>query len=162
MGADNTTMIRDIVTAVRKLCRAVLLDADRMSRPYGLTGAQSDVLRVLHGQGPLSSAHLSRTLSVTPSNITLIIDNLEKKGLVNRTRQHNDRRIVLIELTARGAALGASLPDPVESKLTAWLSDLDPRQVADLQEAVMQILKIINETPLTTPNADKGGDSSKC
>ena len=63
------------------MVRTVYLDSLKMNKVFGLTGPQSTALRALHSCGPMSSAAMSKLLYVTPSNITGIIDRLEKKGL---------------------------------------------------------------------------------
>jgi DNA-binding MarR family transcriptional regulator len=156
-------VIKEIVGAIRRMVRAVYLDTSKMSRQFGLTGAQSGVLRNLVQDGPLSSVELSRRLHVTPSNITGIIDRLERKGLASRTRNSGDRRIVTIALTPEGDRLGRQLPDPIESKLISGLSDLQPLQVQNLQQALNQLLNLIDarylsDMPLEIhpPGADPG------
>ncbi len=144
MYAENELLIKEIVGAIRKFVRAVSLDAFKMSKEYGLTGPQSTLLRTLVKEGPLSSASLSRRLYVTPSNITGIIDRLEKKGLVERIRKDRDRRIVLINLTESGAELSNSLPDPIEKKLIYELADLKPEHVRILALVMNQILNLID------------------
>ena len=144
MYAENELLIKEIVGAIRKFVRAVSLDAFKISKKYGLTGPQSTLLRTLVKEGPLSSASLSRRLYVTPSNITGIIDRLEKKGLVERIRKERDRRIVLINLTESGAELSNSLPDPIEKKLIYELADLKPEHVRILALMMNQILNLID------------------
>ncbi len=144
MYSENELLIKEIVGAIRKFVRAVSLDAFKISKKYGLTGPQSTLLRTLIKEGPLSSASLSRRLYVTPSNITGIIDRLEKKGLVERIRKERDRRIVLINLTESGAELGNSLPDPIEKKLIYELADLKPEHVRILALVMNQILNLID------------------
>ena len=161
MSLENEKVIKEIVGAIRRLVKAVYLDTSKMSRQYGLTGSQSGVLRCLIQDGPLSSAELSRQLHVTPSNITGIIDRLEKKGLVERIRKEGDRRIALIELTEKGEALSRQLPDPIEIKLISELVDLEPAQVQQLGNAMNQMLNLIDakhlaDTPLElNPQTDK-------
>ncbi len=144
MYSENELLIKEIVGAIRKFVRAVSLDAFKISKKYGLTGPQSTLLRTLVKEGPLSSASLSRRLYVTPSNITGIIDRLEKKGLVERIRKERDRRIVLINLTESGAELSNSLPDPIEKKLIYELGDLKPEHVRILALVMNQILNLID------------------
>ena len=144
MYAENELLIKEIVSAIRKFVRAVSLDSFQMSRKFGLTSSQSGVLRTLVKEGPLSSASLSRRLYVTPSNITGIIDRLEKKGLVERTRKEGDRRIALIKLTESGAELSNSLPDPIEKKLIYELADLEPEHVRILALVMNQILNLMD------------------
>ena len=143
MSAENEVIIKEIVDAIRRLYRAVYLDASKMSRQFGLTGAQSGVLRNLFAHGALSSADLSRKLYVTPSNITGVIDRLEKKGLVERTRKVGDRRVALITLTEKGNELSKSLPDPIEKKLISELIDLELEHVQLLSMAMNQIINLI-------------------
>jgi DNA-binding MarR family transcriptional regulator len=144
MTSANEQIIKELVGAVRKLVRAVYLDSYKMSRQFGLTGPQSMVLRVLLNNGPQSSAELSRRLYVTPSNITGIIDRLEKKQLASRLRQEGDRRVVKIELTDAGRELSRKLPDPIEKKFIAELADLEPEHIQLLAVAMKQILNLVD------------------
>ena len=153
MKPENQAVINELVGSIRKLVRAVYLDSKKMASRYGLTGPQSAVLRLLVNIGPLSSAELSRRMYVTPSNVTGIIDRLEKKGLVERMRKEGDRRVALINLTASGRQLGKSIPDPIEKKIIAELADLEPQHVEILGMAMQQIIDLIGtedvgETPL--------------
>jgi DNA-binding MarR family transcriptional regulator len=97
----------------------------------------------------MSSADLSRKLFVTPSNITGIIDRLEKKGLVERVRKETDRRVSLITLTPSGADVSGMLPDPIEKKLISRLAHLDTRKVERLQEAMEEILAMVGGEDLS-------------
>jgi DNA-binding MarR family transcriptional regulator len=92
----------------------------------------------------MSSADLSRNLFVTPSNITGIIDRLEKKQLVERIKKEGDRRVALIILTARGYELSKTLPDPIMKKFIGELADLEPEHVQLLAMAMNQILNLID------------------
>jgi DNA-binding MarR family transcriptional regulator len=143
MSAENELVIKEIVDAIRRLNRAVYLDSSKMSRQFGLTGAQSGVLRHLFAHGALSSADLSRKLYVSPSNITGVIDRLERKRLVERIRKMGDRRVALITLTENGEELSKLLPDPIEKKLISELVDLDVEHVQLLGMAINQILNLI-------------------
>jgi len=132
------------VGSIRRLVRAVSLDSAKMSRQFSLTAPQSGVLRSLASNGPISSAQLSRELYVTPSNITGIIDRLEKKGLVQRVRKEGDRRVALITLTQAGEQLSSQLPDPIEIKLISALSDLESKKIADLRGALKLMLRLVD------------------
>lgn len=144
MFTENEAVIESIVGAIRRLNRAVYLDASRTSREFGLTRSQSGVLKILFMHGPLSSADLSRKLYMTPSNMTGIIDRLEKKGLVDRSRQPVDRRVVLITLTENGKDLSRRLPDSIERKLVSELIELTPEQIQMLSKAMNQILHLMD------------------
>ena len=153
MIPGNQDAIKDIVTSIRRLVRAEHLDSQKMSKQFGLTGPQSLVLRLLIKEGALSSADLSRQMYVTPSNITGIIDRLNKKGFVERIRKPGDRRVALITLTESGKKLGKTLPDPIEKKIINQLDDLESEHLQILAVTMNQILNLIEvkgakETPL--------------
>jgi DNA-binding MarR family transcriptional regulator len=144
MKSENQAVINELVGSLRKLVRAVYLDSQKMSRRFGLTGPQSAVLRLLVNYGSMSSAEVSRRLYVTPSNVTGIIDRLQKKGYVARNRKEGDRRVALITLTESGRQLSQTIPDPIEKKLIAALADLEPQHVQILGMAMQQVIDLID------------------
>ena len=141
---DNELEIKQIVGSIRRFYRVVQNDGAKESKSFGLTSSQSNVLRTLYHVGPLSSVDLSRHLYVTASNMTGLVDRLEKKELVSRVRKEGDRRVMLIVLTPSGLELTQALPDPLESKLISGLGHMPVDQVRHLNEAMEQILRLIN------------------
>ena len=160
MNPENERVIKEIVGSIRKLVRAVYLDSQKMSRRFGLTGQQSQVLRFLFNTGPMSSADLSRLMYVTPSNITGIIDRLERKGLVERIRKEGDRRVALITLTDNGNNISEDIPDPIEKRLINELIDLDPKHVQFISMAMNQILHLIDVKDLEEANWEPINEST--
>ena len=67
-----------------------------------LTYSQFAVLEALYHLGPLSQGEVSQKVLKSGSNMTTVIDNLERDGLVRRERDTNDRRVVHIHLTEAG------------------------------------------------------------
>lgn len=106
---------------------------------HELTGTQFGVLEVLHHLGPLSQKEIGAKLLKSGGNMTLVIDNLEKRGLATRTRSAEDRRVVHVSLTHRGRELvEATLPDHVAGivERMAVLSPADQEQLRRLCRAV--------------------------
>jgi DNA-binding MarR family transcriptional regulator len=96
----------------------------------------------------MSSADLSRLTYVTPSNITGIIDRLESKGLVERIRVEGDRRVALITLTHKGAALSKTLPDPIEERFISQVADMETTHIQILSKAMNQLVDQIENKAL--------------
>lgn len=71
----------------------------------GLTISQFGALEALYHRGPMCQRDLGRKLLKSSGNITLVVDNLEKAGLVTRMRSAEDRRLVAVHLTDAGTAL---------------------------------------------------------
>ncbi|HET8624238.1 MAG TPA: MarR family transcriptional regulator [Gemmatimonadales bacterium] len=70
-----------------------------------LTESRFGVLEALHHLGPMHQCDLAERILTTSGNMTVVIRNLERRGLVRRARANEDRRFILVSLTARGEAL---------------------------------------------------------
>lgn len=68
----------------------------------GLTATQFSTLKVLRLRGALAQRDIAENLLKSGGNITVVVDNLERAKLVQRTRDTEDRRIVYVELTPLG------------------------------------------------------------
>jgi MarR family 2-MHQ and catechol resistance regulon transcriptional repressor len=71
----------------------------------GLTESQFGVLEALYHLGPLCAAELAEKVLRSRGNLTLVLSNLERGGLVARTTRTEDRRYRTVELTAKGRRL---------------------------------------------------------
>jgi MarR family 2-MHQ and catechol resistance regulon transcriptional repressor len=74
-------------------------------RGYGLTQPQFGVLESLGHLGPITLGELSRKQLSSCGNITVVVDNLAKDGLVERRICAEDRRVVYVQLTGKGTRL---------------------------------------------------------
>jgi DNA-binding MarR family transcriptional regulator len=102
----------------------------------GVTLQQYNVLRILRGAGKAGLPTLSvseRMLDRTPG-VTRLIDRMEKKGWVQRTRCTEDRRRVWCTITPAGLALLAKLDEPVNASDEAFSKVLDEGEIATLVE----------------------------
>ncbi len=70
-----------------------------------LTTSQFGVLEALHHLGPMHQCDLGERILKSSGNMTLVIDNLEKRGLARRERSADDRRFILVHLTDEGERL---------------------------------------------------------
>lgn len=74
-----------------------------------LTASQFGVLEALYHLGPMCQQELGRKILKTGGNMTMVIDNLEKRGLVVRKRDTDDRRYFQVALTPGGKRLTAEV-----------------------------------------------------
>ncbi len=72
---------------------------------FGLTEPQFGVFETLGHKGPLLLGELSKKRLVSGGNITCVVDNLEKEGLVERIHSKDDRRAIIVRLTSKGKKL---------------------------------------------------------
>ncbi len=69
---------------------------------YGLTVPQFGVIESLGHLGPMKIGEMCSKKLMSGGNITVVVDNLEKQGLVERTKDETDRRAYVLRLTAKG------------------------------------------------------------
>jgi MarR family 2-MHQ and catechol resistance regulon transcriptional repressor len=120
-----------------KLVRASESIKARINEPLikkGLTESQFYVLDVLFYLGPLNQKELGDKLSMTGGNITLIIDNLEKQGLVKRERSQKDRRCFILHLTKKGNNLFKKLFPEQLHFITTEINSLTDEEQIQLQK----------------------------
>jgi MarR family 2-MHQ and catechol resistance regulon transcriptional repressor len=87
-----------------KLCRATWTVTARVAAclPGNITFAQFAVLEALHTLGPMYQRELSQRILRSSASVTAVLDGLERRGFVSRTRSLEDRRLVEVGLTAEG------------------------------------------------------------
>lgn len=88
-----------------KLIRAANSVSDRAGKTWrgaGLTASQFGVLEALYHLGPICQKEIAKKILKTTGNITMVIENLYKGGLVYRERDKADKRFIRIHLTDKG------------------------------------------------------------
>jgi DNA-binding MarR family transcriptional regulator len=140
----RTSIVDDLLTLSHVLLRHIALAAARQ----GLTGQQAIVLRAL-GE-PRSMRSVAEDLSCDPSNVTGLIDRIERLGLVARSADPDDRRVRRLELTASGQTVRRRLDRDIGA-LKAPFVDLSFEELATLADLLRRV------TP-DASSADVGGD----
>lgn len=95
-----------------RLLEIALLIQDDLASSFadtGLTTARTHLLWVLHHAGPSNQQTLAAALSVSPRNVTGLVDALEAGGFVERRPHPSDRRATLVTLTDRGTQATAGM-----------------------------------------------------
>jgi DNA-binding MarR family transcriptional regulator len=129
-------MGRTDADTARRAWRAMsdlVLDHDRkeaVSEALGLSFARVRALRRLAAE-PLTLRDLAGRLAADPPYITLIVDDLEERGLVQRKPHPEDRRAKLVQLTAAGRR-AAARADAILDEPPAALCDMPAKDLAAL------------------------------
>jgi MarR family 2-MHQ and catechol resistance regulon transcriptional repressor len=130
----NQTEVRAL-NAYIKLTRAAESVSARLSNGLseaGLTESQFGALEALYHLGPMNQRELGSKLLRSSGNVTMVVDNLEKSGLVRRERGVSDRRCVTVYLTTQGRRMIARLFPRHAAHIAAELSVLTPAEQDEL------------------------------
>jgi MarR family 2-MHQ and catechol resistance regulon transcriptional repressor len=126
----------------------------------GLTVGQFGILEALLHLGPMSQCTLGQKLLRSGGNVTLVIDNLEKHGLVRRERQTEDRRTIVIHLTPKGLRLIKRVIPGHAKMILKEMSQLEPNEQEDLRRLCRKLGRG-GESGSETSKREKKHDSSE-
>jgi DNA-binding MarR family transcriptional regulator len=110
-----------------------------VSRGRDLTPQQAQLLCTLL-EGPVGMTELGRLLHLEKSSLTGLVDRVERRGLVVRTRDPSDRRASQVALTAQGARLAVESHEDVTTRLEALAGELAPADRKRLASAIATML----------------------
>lgn len=108
--------------------------AERVLR-RGLSMAQLHILYTLQRNGEMPMSRLAEVLNVSLSNATGLIDRIEERGYVERTRVPEDRRIVLIRVTEAGEQMLSEVDALSDELLRSVLGRLDRSKLVGVRQA---------------------------
>jgi DNA-binding MarR family transcriptional regulator len=114
-SASTAPLEGRVYVTLLQIADSLNLQAEQVIKSSGLTSAQYNVLRILRGAEPHGLACRGigdRMISHDP-DITRLLDRMEKRNLISRERQTDDRRVVKTRVTKHGLDLLKQLDQPV-------------------------------------------------
>lgn len=134
----------EIMASIRRIARAIDTRSKRISRETGLTIPQIVVLQAVRDLGEVTTAALARHVMLSAPTTVTILDNLEQKGLVTRTRSDRDRRIVHTALTAEGARTLEAAPALFHERFAAAFAALPQTRQRDALKAFRTVADLLD------------------
>ncbi len=146
-GADDASSAVDVALAAR-----MRLAIGRLHRRFsrravgGLTPSQLSVLVTVEQHGPLRLGDLAIREVITPPTVTRLVASLQDRSLVHRVTDPEDGRAALIEISDEGRTLLDQIRRERTAVIAQRLAQLDPRQRAQVADAV-DILEMLIDQP---------------
>lgn len=131
-GTDSQRAALDTYIKVWRATHAMEVRANRHLADHHLTISQFGVLEALYHLGPLSQRQLAEKILRSSGNLTMVIDNLERDGLVRRERDVRDRRVMQVSLTEAGQALITEIMPTHASSIESVFSALSAVEMETL------------------------------
>lgn len=116
--------------AIQAVARNVKSWVGAEMRKEGMTGQMFWYLHLVVVDGQVSVGQLAESCAVTSANASLVTDDLEREGLIVRTRSKEDRRVVLVDATSRGRSLHRNIWSRVSERMVGALHGSDEREIA--------------------------------
>ncbi len=119
---------------LQRTADALMRELEEALKPSGLTQTQYNVLRILRGAGAagLLCRQISERMVTREPDMTRLLDRLESRGLVTRSRDRQDRRAISVRITDQGAELLSKLDKPIAELHRLQLAHLGDSRIASL------------------------------
>jgi DNA-binding MarR family transcriptional regulator len=139
----KSRLVMEIIDNIRRVFQSVNEYSKKAERETGLTGPQLWAIKVIAEGEPLKVSDVARRMYLHPATVVGILDRLEGRELVKRTRSKEDRRVVKIELTDKGRALVTQSPEVAQGLLVKGLETLPHEKLVHLEEGLEQLVSIL-------------------
>lgn len=140
MSSDYGTRL---LRSIRRLIRAVDINSKSLQQKSDITTPQLVCLTAIAREKALTLKALSETIDLSPSTTVGIIDRLEAKGFVRRTRSDRDRRQVMISITDNGQNALMLSPSPLQQVMLERFELLPELEQSTLALALERVVELI-------------------
>jgi DNA-binding MarR family transcriptional regulator len=142
--ADHTTT--QVMAALRRIIRAIDLHSRSLVQRFGLTGPQLVVLKELVDSSHRSVSELAAAVNLSQATVTGILDRLERKEMIVRTRDSKDRRRVLVSSTSVAQAALAGAPPLLQEHFITRFGALPDWQQTQILSSLQRIVALMEAT----------------
>jgi len=135
---------KEMLVSLRKITQAISLHSKDLNRRYGLTGPQLVILNEISHHESLSVTELARAISLSQATVTDILNRLEKKGLVERTRNDADRRRGMIRLTPKCREILSQAPPALQETFVKHYTALPEWEQLMILSALKRVVDLMS------------------
>jgi DNA-binding MarR family transcriptional regulator len=119
--------------------------SERLVR-LGISMAQLNIMYALQRNGAMTMSHLADVLGVSLSNATGLVDRIEERGFIERSRVPEDRRVVLIQVTEAGTRMIQESDALSDELMRTVLDRLDSAELRAIAHAVSEVRLALEAT----------------
>jgi DNA-binding MarR family transcriptional regulator len=132
---------RAVGRMIKQVFSSLVRGVDQHMQPLELTAMQWEPILLLKLERADTVAALARESSVNCSAMTRMLDRLEEKQLVRRRRSNDDRRVVHLELTDKGARVGDGIQPLLNAELKRHLRGFSDKEISTLADFLRRMLE---------------------
>lgn len=138
-----------ILGKLRIIIRAAQRHSTAIQKKCGVSGAQLWILQELHDHPGLRVGQLAERMAIHQTTTSNLLDALEKRKFVAKSRDDADQRVVHLALTPSGARLLRKAPQPARGLLPEALARVDSKNRAQLDAGLQALLDVIGDADST-------------
>jgi DNA-binding MarR family transcriptional regulator len=143
---SEVTIDSDVVAAeLRPVLLRLARELRKETEQLGITATQATLLWLVKRNPGLSLAQLAAEEGISPPAMCGHVDRLEKAGLIERARSHEDRRRVGLRLTDEGARMLRRVRARRTTWLAARLRALEPSELEVVEAAIEPLARVVGD-----------------
>jgi DNA-binding MarR family transcriptional regulator len=132
-----------ILLLIKNVHFAILRTVDKHIAPLDLTAMQwAPIMAIAKGYAK-TAADLANIANIDTGAVTRMLDRLESKGLLIRTRSSDDRRVVNLQLTDEGQRMASEIPAVIHKSMDLHLRSFNSEELATLKNLLKRMLENI-------------------
>jgi len=130
-----------LFVALLKASDSLASQADQLIKANGLTSAQYNVLRILRGAGPegLPCNTIAERMISRDPDMTRLLDRMEKRDVISRERQKEDRRVVKARITDEGLKLLKKMDAPIRELHKSQFAHMTSARLKTLMDILTEV-----------------------
>lgn len=140
---DKGEKVSEVIDNLRRTIQALNEHYKSAERESGMTSPQLWAIKLIADAAPIKVSELARRMILHPATVVGIVDRLEAKELVLRTRSTEDRRVVELDLTPHGREFVARAPEPAQDMLIKGLEALPEKRLQLVADGMAQLVRIL-------------------
>jgi len=113
--------------------------------PHGLTVSQGYTLLTFHPQEAVSMSDLSESMGLANSTMTRMVDQLVRRGLVQRKPDDRDRRVILVGLTSKGREVRSALEMEFQEFFKLVLQEIEEEERSAVLDAMEKMFDAVGK-----------------
>lgn len=137
---ESFNLTQSVGFAINKARNVLVTEMDAALKELDITSQQMGIMLSLRRGAAATPFELSKLLSIDTGLMTRMLDKLEAKGLLERSRSIEDRRVVNLKLTKEGEKVAARLPEIVPVVLNDRLRKFTKAEFEELRRLLYKFL----------------------
>jgi DNA-binding MarR family transcriptional regulator len=152
MKADAMDVEQRSFEALRRIIRSSDVHSRALLKKHSLTSPQLSVLKSLQNGGAVPIGALAKTTFLGPATVTGVVDRLEDRGWATRVHGQDDRRQVLIQITAAGKRVLKKKPPLLHDMFCKKLLQMTKSEQQQICDVLQQVAGMMEDASLDGGN----------
>jgi DNA-binding MarR family transcriptional regulator len=149
--AHTSDISNNVLKVLRKIIRAVDVQSKQLVKEYGLTGPQILILKELHAAEDITVGKIAANVDLSQSTVTNILERLENRGFISRSRSNVDKRRVNIKLEEKGVRILEMDPSLLQEHFVRRFKELPDWEQSAILSSLQRVAAMMDAADIEEP-----------